>query len=395
MGWLRQLAMVSGLVLRTIPQRAGWSAAATIGIALVVTVMVAIFSISEGFRATLETTASPDNAMVLRSGTESELSSNLDLEATRIVSDAPGIRRGPDGPLASSELFVIVDLPKISTGREANVPLRGVELEAFAVRERVRIVEGRSFEPGKNEIIAGRGAARQFAGLDIGSRLRWAESEWTVVGIFEADGSLSESELWCDVRVLQPAYRRPNNFQAVYVKLEDPAAFDRFKDGLTADPRLRVRVMREDEYYAAQSEALAAIIRALGTLVTVLMSIGALLGAVITMYSAVSARTREIATLRALGFASGPVVASVLAESLVLALAGGVLGSLFAYYAFNGLQAATLNFQSFTQVVFAFRVTPVLMARALVVSLVLGLLGGLLPAVRAARTPVAVARREL
>jgi putative ABC transport system permease protein len=393
--WLSQLAVVTGVVVRTLPQRAGWSVAATTGIALVVAVMVAVFSIAEGFRNTLASTGSPENAMVLRSGTDSEMSSNLDLDAVRVIEEGPGIRRDAQGTLASAELFVIVDLPKRSAGTEANVPLRGVEPEAFAVRDRVRIVEGRRFEPGKSELIAGRGAAETFAGLDVGSVLRWGDSSWTVVGIFEADGSLSESELWCDVRVLQPAYRRPNNFQSVYAKLESPAAFTAFKDSLTTDPRLKVRVVREDEYYAAQSEVLYGLITGLGTIVTALMAVGAVFGAVITMYSAVSARTREIATLRALGFAAGPVVASVLVEALVLALAGGALGAGCAYGAFNGLQAATLNWQSFSQVVFAFSVTPALMLQALVVSCVLGLLGGLLPAVRAARLPIATALREL
>lgn len=394
MNWLTQFSVVTGMVLRTIPQRLGWSLAASVGIAFVVVVMVAVFSIAEGFRATLESTASPDNAIVLRSGTDSEMSSNLTLEATRIVADAPGVRRGPSGSVTSSEMFVIVDLPKRSTLTEANVPMRGVEPAAFEVREKVRIVDGRRFEEGRNEIIAGVGAALEFSGLEIGSRLRWGDTEWTVVGHFTAEGSLSESELWCDVRVLQPAYRR-TSYQSVYAKLDSPERFEEFKDALTSDPRLRVKVVREDEYYAAQSATLYGVITGLGSLVTVLMAIGAVFGAVNTMYSAVAARTREIATLRALGFNAGPVVVSVLAESLLLSLVGGAIGAVVAYAAFNGYRAATLNFQSFSQVVFAFQVTPRLMAQALIVSVAMGLVGGCFPAVRAARLPVSVALREL
>ncbi len=394
MGWLSQTALITLMFLRTIPQRLGASLAAAFGVAGVVAVMVAVLSIAEGFRATLAQTGSTGNALVLRSGSDSEVSSTLPFEATRIIADGPGVSQGPEGPVASAETFVIVDLPMRSTGTEANVPLRGVQPAAFDVRGNIEIVEGRRFEAGRNEIIAGTGARQAFSGLDLGSKLRLGGSDWTVVGVFSADGSLSESELWCDVNVLQPAYRR-TLFQSVYVKLESPDRFDEFKDALTADPRVRVKVMREDEYYASQSELLSAIVTGLGTLVAVLMGIGAVFGAINTMYSAVAARSREIATLRALGFGGGPVVVSVLVESLLLALAGGLLGGVGAYLAFNGYRAATLNWQSFSQVVFAFQVTPRLLLQGLVASLFMGLLGGLLPAIRAARVSVVVALREL
>jgi putative ABC transport system permease protein len=292
-------------------------------------------------------------------------------------------------------MFVIVDLPFRSTGTEANVPLRGVQPSAFEVRDGIEIVEGRLFEPGRNELIAGVGAAREFAGVDLGNRLRWDDVDWEIVGIFRANGGLSESELWCDVKVLQPAYRRGTLFQAVYAQLESPDRFDDFRDALTSDPRLRVKVIRENEYYASQSELLHAIVTGLGSLVAALMGIGAVFGAVNTMYSAVASRTREIATLRALGFGGAPVVISVMVESLLLALAGGLVGGLAAYVAFNGYQASTLNFQSFSQVAFSFRVTPGLMIAGIAVSLLLGLLGGIFPAVRAARIPVATALRQL
>jgi len=394
MGWLTQCSVITSMYLRTIPQRLGASLTAAVGVAGVVGVMVAVLSIAEGFEATLARTGSADNAMVMRSGADSELSSALTLDQTRIIADAPGVRRTEGGPVASAELYVIVDLPMRSTGTEANVPLRGVQPAAFEVREQVRVVQGRSFEPGRNEILAGVGASGQFAGTDLGGTLRFGDNEWTVVGLFEASGSLSESELWCDVNVLQPAYRR-TLFQSVYAKLESPAAFDAFKDALTTDPRLQVQVERESDYYAGQSELLHGVITGLGTLVAALMGIGAVFGAINTMYSAVAARGREVATLRALGFGAGPAVMAVLIESLLLALAGGVLGGVAAYAAFNGYQAATLNWASFSQVVFAFEVTPRLLATGLAASLLMGLIGGLFPAIRTARIPVATALREL
>ena len=394
MNWLLQLGAVTLMNLRSIPQRLGASLTAAIGVAGVVSVMVAVLSIAEGFRETLRSTGSPDTAMVLRAGSDSELSSGLLLEDTRVIADAPGVRRDARGPVTSAELYVIVDLPMRKSGTEANVPMRGVEPAAFDVRERVTMVEGRRFEPGRNEIIVGRGAAAEFR-LDLGARLTWGQNQWDVVGVFSDDGSLAESEIWTDVRVLQPAYNRGSTFQSVYAKLESPQSFDLFKDALTADPRVNVRVVRQDEYFASQSRTLDTVIRLLGGVVVLLMGIGAVFGAINTMYSAVAARNREIATLRALGFGSVPVVVSVLVESLLLALAGGLVGGAVAYFGFNGYRAATLNWQSFSQVVFAFRVTPALLAQGLALSLTMGLLGGLLPAVRAARVPVASALREL
>ena len=395
MGWLSQAVVVTLVFLRSAPQRAGSSLSAMFGVAGVVGVMVAVLSIAEGFRATMAETGSAGNAMVLRTGADSEMSSSLDLEATRIAMDAPGVARGPNGAIASAEMFVIVDLPLRKSGTEANVPLRGVQPSAFEVRDGIEIVEGRLFESGRNELIVGVGARREFAGVELGNTLRWDNVDWEIVGVFRANGGLSESELWCDVKVLQPAYRRGTIFQSVYARLEAPDRFDEFRDALTSDPRLRVKVIRENDYYAGQSELLHAIITGLGSLVAALMGIGAVFGAVNTMYSAVAARTRDIATLRALGFRGAPVVISVMVESMILALAGGLVGGLTAYLAFNGYQASTLNWQSFSQVAFSFRVTPGLMLAGIVVALLLGLLGGIFPAVRAARIPVATALRQL
>ena len=391
---MQQLLIVTGLFLRTIPQRAGASLAAAVGVAGVVAVMVTVLSIAEGFRATLERTGSAENALVMRAGVDSELSSVLSQEAVRLIATAPGIARDADGPLASAEAYVIVDLPKRTTGTEANVPLRGVEPAAYGVRGNIEIVEGRRFEPGRNEVIVGVAARDAFAGLDPGSTLRFGKSEWTVVGVFEAGGSLVESELWCDVNVLQPAYRREEQFQSVYVKLVSPESFTEFKDALTADRRLQIKVDREDDYYAAQSEMLYGIVRGLGTLVAVIMGIGAVFGAINTMYSAVAARSREVATLRALGFGGAPVAIAVVVESLLLALAGGLVGGVGAALAFNGYRASTINWASFSQVVFAFEVTPALLVQGLVASLAMGLIGGVFPAIRAARLPVVNALRE-
>ena len=393
--WLSQVFAVTGLNLRTLGQRRGASLATVFGVAGVVAVLVAVLSIAEGFRKTMTAAGSPDTAIVLRSGSDTEMTSGLGRDDTRVIAEAPGIRRAGQIPAASAELYVIIDLPKRSTGTFANVPLRGVQPGAYQVRDEVEIVEGRRFREGSNEVIVGRAAVAEFTGIDLGSTIRSGQATWQVVGIFTADGSIAESEIWCDAGVLQPVYRRGNSFQSVYAKLDSPQAFDRFKDSLTADPRLDVKVVRETDYYAEQSEILYAIITGLGTVIAGLMAVGAVFGALNTMYSAVSARSREIATLRALGFRSGPVVLSVLAESLVLAIAGGAIGAGLAYLAFDGYQAATLNWSSFSQVAFAFTVTPALLVQGIIWSLLMGLIGGLPPAIRAARLPVATALREL
>ena len=395
MRFLAQVVTMIALSLRTVPQRAGSSLVAVTGVAGVVVVFVAVLSIAEGFRAALAGAGSPDTAIVMRGGSDTELSSVLPLESTRVIRDAPGVRRSAEGVVASAELFVVVDVPKRSTGTPANVPLRGVEPAAFGVRDEVRIVEGRTFRPGTNEIIVGRSAAAQFAGIDLGSTQRWGESAWEVVGIFEAGGTIAESEIWCDARVLQPAYRRGDSFQSVYARLESADAFDAFKDALTTDPRLDVMVEREEDYYVGQTEAVTAIITGIATVIAFLMGIGAVFGAINTMYTAVATRTREIATLRALGFSSGPVVISVMAESVALAIVGGGLGGLIAWAGFNGYQTATINWQTFSQVAFAFRVTPALLVQGITWAVVMGFFGGLFPALRAARLPVATALREL
>lgn len=395
MGSLKQLIAITAVNLKTIPQRLGSSAVAVIGIAGVVIVFVAVLSIAEGFQKTMQGTGSPSKALIMRAGADTELSSILMRDTVDIVKQAPGIAPGSTGPMASAELFVIVDLPKKSTGTPANVPIRGVQPEAVATRDALGVVEGRMFEFGRNEVIVGRAAQGQFAGLDVGSELAAGGNAWRIVGAFEADGSVAESEIWVDASVLQSAYRRGNSYQSVMARLESAEAFDAFKNALTTDPRLDVQVVRESEYFAEQSSMLTNLITTIGYLIAFLMGIGAVFGAINTMYNAVASRTREIATLRALGFGSLPVVASVIGESLALATVGGLIGGGIAYAAFNGYQTATMNFQTFSQVAFAFAVTPALLMQGLVFALVMGFFGGLFPAIRAARLPIVTALREL
>ncbi len=395
MGPVSQAIAVTAVSLRSIGQRWGAALVTVIGVAGVVTVFLAVLSIGEGFRATLASTGAPDRVLVLRSGADDEMSSILDRESVRVIQDAPGVLRDDRGPAVSAELFVIVDVPKRSTGTDANVPLRGVPPEAFRVRSNVRIVEGRNFVPGSNEVVVGRGAADQFAGLEIGSILERGKHEWRIVGVFDAGGTVADSEIWCDRAVLAPAYRRGDTVQSVFVKLASPGAYEAFKDSLTTNPRLNVKVVRESDYYAEKSRVLTQIVRYLGYPIALLMGIGAIFGALNTMYSAVASRTREIATFRALGFRGGAVVASVVAEAALLGLAGGLAGGALTWLAFDGYRTSTLNWQTFSMVAFSFRVTPGLLAQGTVYAVLIGLVGGIFPAVRAARLPVASALREL
>jgi putative ABC transport system permease protein len=395
MNWLAQIASITKFGLMTIPQRRGAVAATIFGIAGVVAVLVGVLSIAAGFRRAMTASGAPDAAIVLRSGADSEMVSGLSREQTRLIADAPGVARTAQGPLSSAELFVIINLPKRSTGTDANVPLRGVERAALAVRDKVEITAGRMFEWGRNEVLVGRGAAREFAGLEVGAKMKVGRQEWPVVGIFSANGGVAESEIWTDATVLQAAYNRGESYQSVYARLNSVAAFQEFKDALTSNSQLNVKVARQSEYYAENSETLSRLITTLGFLIAFLMAIGAVFGALNTMYSAVAARTREIATLRALGFGRGAVVVSLLIESLLLALVGGALGAGLAYFAFNNFQTSTMNWQSFSQVTFAFAVTPQLLVQGIVWATLIGLAGGLLPAIRAARLPIAAALREM
>jgi putative ABC transport system permease protein len=395
MSFFTQIFSVAWLSIRTIRERLGSSAVAVVGIAGVVIVFVAVLSIAEGFSRTMQTAGAADRAIIMRGGADSEMTSGLAGDAVEIMKQAPGIRREAQRPAFSPELYVMVDLPKRSTQTPANVPLRGVTEEVLKVRYDAKIVEGQMLTFGTNEIVAGRAAAGQFMGLAVGSTLTTGQATWKVVGIFEAGGSVSETELWGDAHTLQGAFRRNNSYQSALARLETPGSYKTFKDWLTSNPQLNVSVVPETEYYAAQSEVLTSLIRTVGVGIAVLMGFGAVFGAILTMYTAVSTRTREIATLRALGFNTTSVVISVLAESLALGAIGGVAGGILAYVAFNGYETSTINFQTFSQVAFAFAVTPWLLAQGLAYALLMALVGGLLPALKAARLPIASALRQL
>jgi putative ABC transport system permease protein len=395
MSFFTQIVSVAWLSVRTIRQRLGSSAVAVVGIAGVVIVFVAVLSIAEGFQAAMKTAGQPDRALIMRGGASDEMSSGIAGDSAEVIKQAPGIRRENNQPLASPELYVIVDLPKRSTMTAANVPLRGITPVTQYVRYDARIVQGRMLTFGTNEIVAGRAAAATFAGLSVGSIVKTGAVSWTVVGIFEAGGSASETELWADARVVQGAFRRNNSYQSVLVRLESPETFKTMKNWLTTNPQLSIDVHDESEYYSEHSQTLTSLIRSVGFVIAVLMGFGAVFGAILTMYTAVSTRTREIATLRALGFNTASVVVSVLVESLVLGALGGVAGGLLAYVAFNGYQTSTMNFQTFSQVAFAFAVTPWLLLQGLTYALIMAFVGALLPALKAARLPIASALREL
>jgi putative ABC transport system permease protein len=332
----------------------------------------------------------------MRSGADSEMTSGLSGAEVDVIKQAPGIRRDGQQALVAAELVVIVDLPKkVSPDAPANVPVRGIEPVSMPIRDEASIVDGRMFRFGTDEVIVGRGANGQFANLNVGDTIVSGQNRWPIVGIFEADGGVAETEIWADARTLQGAYRRGNSYQSVLARLDARESYTPFRDWLTANPQLNVAIRRENEYYAAQSQALTRLIRTIGFGIAGLMGIGAVFGAILTMYTAVATRAREIATLRALGFNTGSVLVSILAESLVLGAIGGVIGGTAAYLAFNGYQTSTMNFQTFSQVAFAFRVTPALLATGLFYALLMGLIGGLFPAIRAARLPIPTALREL
>ena len=393
--WIRQTLAVTALNLRTIPQRLSSSAVAIVGIAGVVIVFVSVLSIAAGFTAAMTGSGSSSRALVMRSGADSEMTSGLGGPEVDVIKQAPGLRRAGQSVLGSAELYVIIDLPKKSTNSPANVPMRGIEPATMQVRNEAQIVEGRMLQFGTNEVVAGRGASSQFQGLTVGNEIKSGQNTWKVVGIFAANGGVSETEVWIDSKVLQGAYRRGNSYQTLLAKLDSSESFDSFRDWLTTNPQVNVQVRRETEYYTTQSQAMNTLIRTIGYGIAFLMGIGAVFGAILTMYTAVSTRSREIATLRALGFNATSVVVSVLAESLALGALGGVIGGVAAYVAFNGYQTSTMNFQTFSQVAFAFRVTPELLGTGLAYALMMGLVGGLFPAVRAARLPIPSALREL
>lgn len=377
--------------------RARWTSTivAVLGIAGTVGVFVAMLSLARGFKATLVASGSPDNALILRGGATAEMTSGVSLDSVKVIQDAPGIARGSNGPLVTSEAVLMAPIPLISTGTDANVELRGVSPNVLEIRKQVKIVQGRMFTPGLAEVIVGKNANITYSGLTLGNTIGLGTLRWNIVGIFDAGGSSFDSEVWGDVNLLTTAYNRSNNyFQSITAHLNSPDSLNDLKDSITKDPRLNVDVMREIDYYAKQSTNMTTLITRLGGFVAMVMAIGAIFGALNTMYSAVADRSREIATMRALGFGGPSVVISFLIEALLISFVGGVLGCL-AVLRLNGLTTSTINFQTFSNLAFAFKITPDLLAMGIVFALIMGILGGVFPAVRAARLPVATALREL
>ena len=393
---LKQILAITAMNVRSIPERWGPSLVIVIGLAGVVAVFTALLAMANGFSSTLQSAGRAENAIVLRGQSGAELNSGFGGDSVRLIALGPGIRKDADGrPLAAGEMMVITELQKKNDPDPqavANVTLRGVEAASFAIRPQLRITSGRRFESGKREVVVGAGIARQFAGTGLGDTLRMRGSDWTVVGHFEA-GDANDSEIWVDLGTAQSSFNRGNGVSSVRVALESPAAIETLRAALAADPRLAVDVTAEQAYYSAQTKGVRQTIEALAFVITLIMGLGAIFAALNTMYAAVSARTREIATLRAIGFGGLPVMASVMVEAVLLSLVGGIVGAVAAYLLFNGLSVSTLSQASFTQVVFEFAVTPSLVGTGLVIAVAIGFVGGLLPAIRAARMQVTTALR--
>lgn len=383
-----QVFQISLLNLRSLPQRLGNSSVIVVGIGGVVAVLVAILAMAAGFSATLNRSGAPDRAIVLRGGSSTaELSSTIDNRQRQFVGTLDGVR------LSSGELYTVADIPKRATLLPSNVVIRGVEQSAFEIRPEVRIIEGRNFSPGRNELIAGRAASEQFVGIDLGATVELRQSVWEVVGIFEADGSAYESELWTDLAIAQSAFRRFSLISSMRLQLEQPGVTGSLQEAFDNNPSIDLSVTSEEEFFRGQSQFLTTLITGFGYGVALIMAVGAMFAALNTMYAAVSTRTVEIATLRALGFGATPVVISVLAEAVALALIGGLLGAAVAWFGFNGYTVSTLNQGSFSQVAFDFAVSPDILVTGIVWALSLGLAGGLFPALQAARMPITRALR--
>jgi len=390
---LRQAFAITALNIRSIPERWTTSLVIVIGLAGVVAVFTALLAMATGFASTLKATGRSDAVIIMRGGSDTELNSGLDREQTDIIKQAPGIASGADGhPLASAEMVVIAELVRRDdTANGANITVRGVEPAAFALRPQLKIVNGRNFTPGLRELIVGRGVLRQFQGAEIGKNVRMRGSDWTVVGEF-ASGDSHESELWTDLNVARTTFGRSGS-SSILAALDGAGGFERVKAALAAEPRVTVDVIREQDYFSGQTKQFRRTIGVLAGVVTIIMGLGAVFAALNSMYAAVAARGKEIATLRAIGFGGFPVLLSVMTEALLLALLGGVLGAVIAYTLFNNMTVSTLG-MNFTQVVFNFKVTPELVVRGLVIAVLIGMVGGFLPALRAARLPVTTSLRE-
>lgn len=387
-----QIWTVIGMNLLSLPQRLWMSLAAVFAVAVVVAVLLSFLAMANGFESTLKGAGTNATAIVTRKGSQSELNSVLSRETINIVATAPGIAKDAAGnAIYSAELYVVVNGIKRSTGSDANLPLRGISRTGFQLRERVDIVAGRLFEPGRNEINVGQGILREFDGFELGQQVRFGKSEWTVVGVFSTGGSVFESELWADAQTVQSQFRRGASFQTMRIKLAEPGNIASLKKFVDNDSRLILDVETEADYFASQGRALQGIVY-FGWALSIIMAMGALAGALNTMYTSVASRTSEIATLRAIGFSNISAFMGTLAESVVLSAIGGVIGALGAYLFMDGVTASTLG-ASFTQVVFNFELSPALFKKGIFLALAIGLVGGLFPAWRAARIPVLCAFR--
>jgi putative ABC transport system permease protein len=385
---LLQIGAITLMNLKSIPQRLWLSLSTVVAIALVVIVLLTFLAMANGFQRTLTGSGASDVAVILRGGSQSEINSAIAREQVRLIEEAPGIARNAAGkPLTSAELYIVVDAVKRASGTKANVPLRGIGPEGAELRRGIALVQGRMFNPGANEIVVGKGLVSEFEGFEPGQTVSFGTGRWNVVGVFAAAGSVFESEIWADLPVVQSLFNRNNYFQTVRARLGSPADIDRLRAYVDADPRLKLDAKTEAEYFAEQAAQTSDLIQKLGWPLAIAMAFGALAGALNTMYSSVASRAVEIATLRAIGFGALPAFIGTLAESLVLAVAGGVIGTLATYLVFDGFTAATLG-ASFTQVVFSFRLSPKLVAEGVGLALLVGLIGGLFPAIRAIRTPI-------
>jgi putative ABC transport system permease protein len=385
---IRQTVAVTMINLKSIRQRFWLSLSTVVAVALVVIVLLSFLAMANGFQRTLSGSGADDIAIVLRGGSQAEINSTVAREQVRLIEEAPGIARGADGkPLVSSELYLVVDGIKRSSGTKANLPLRGIGEQGAALRKGIAVTAGRMFSRGSNEIVVGRSLTREFAGFDLGATVTFGAARWMVVGVFDAGGSVFESEIWADLPVVQSLFNRPNFVQTVRVRLDTPASLAALKRYSDADTRLKLDVKSEAEYFAEQATQTSDLIQKLGWPLAIAMALGALAGALNTMYSSVAARAVEIATLRAIGFGGLPAFVGTLVESLTLAAIGGLLGALATYLIFDGFTASTLG-GNFTQVVFAFKLSPVLVLQGVALALAVGLIGGLFPAIRAARMPI-------
>jgi putative ABC transport system permease protein len=380
---MKQIFMMIWIGLLSLPQRLWLSLATVITIAVVVAVLLAFLSMSQGFRQTLGSSGSEDVAIILRGGSGAELNSVLSREQLALIETAPGLLERDGASLVSGELYVVVDGTKKSSGTKANLPLRGVAIRAPA------ITAGRMFIPGRNELIVGEALLREFNGFEPGSMLRFGATQWTVVGVFST-GGVFDSEIWSDLGGVQNQFNRGSSVQSVRAKLINPQAIEILRSFADQDPRLTVDIISERRYYAEQSERTSDLILVLGWPLSIAMSLGALAGALNTIYLSVSARSRDIATVRAIGFSGFSAFCGTLAESLFLSAVGGLLGALVALVFFDGLSASTLG-GNFTQVVFNFSLSSDLFIQGLWLALLIGLIGGFFPAIRAARLPVAQA----